>query len=224
MKSIFYYIFSALTNISALSAIADADTALTNDVAIGNRHLCFIIEDHNSTNGSREVSSEKPLSWILHNPTTNYANVHWQKLDWTFSLRLLDNQGHEVSLTDYGKEMNSGPKPFPATASIHLIGLQPGQTAVMDFTSIDKLFKIPNPGEYIFEARYWYIEIGSNGKWKLSDPVRLKVIKRPLGQRMRQADDAIKKDNRENDPNSNTIHIEPPVQKTDGGERTASHP
>ena len=173
-------IFFALMSISAFTTCAQTNTFLTNDVIIGNRNVCFAIKDYRSTNGDKEIFSERLLSWILHNPTTNYANVHWQKLEQTFSVKLFDSQRQEVPLTDYGKEMNSGPRPLPTTGSIHFIGLQPGQTEVMDFTSIDRLFRFPKPGEYIFEARYWYIEIGSHGRWKLSEPVRLKVINRAI--------------------------------------------
>ena len=162
----------------AVAVCGQTNTLLTNDVVIGNRNLSFSIEDYGNTNGAREVFSDSRLSWVLHNPTEKYSRVHSEGLERTFSLKLFDNQGHEMSLTDYGKGMNSGPFPLPKTGSIHFIGLPPGDVSVRDFSSIDKLFQIPKPGDYTFEARYWYIEIGP-GQWKLSDPVRLTVIKRP---------------------------------------------
>jgi hypothetical protein len=167
-----FVLISALT----LAVVAQTNIFLTNDIAIGNRNVWFIIKDYGSTNGDKTVFADKPLNWILYNPTEKFGNVHWQSLERTFSLKLFDSQAHEVPLTDYGKEMNSGPRPLPATGSIHMIPLPPKDVSVRDFPSIDQLFQIPKPGDYIFEARYWYRD-ATKKEWTLSDPARLKVIK-----------------------------------------------
>ena len=162
MKTIVCLILASVT----FSAFTQTNTLLTNDIAIGNRNVSFSIRDYSNTNGETEVLSNDALSWILRNTTDKDGKVHWEGIEHTFSVKLFDAQGHEVMFTDYGKQMNSGPFPLPKTGSIHLIGLSPNKVSVRDFPPIDKLFQIPKPGDYTFEARYWYIEIGT-GKWRL---------------------------------------------------------
>ena len=175
MKTIFCLFFASV----AFTAHPQTNILLTNDVAIGNRNISFTIKNYSSANGEKEVLADDSLSWILRNPTDKDGKVHWEGMNHTFSLRLFDGQGNEMALTDDGKQMNSGPLPLPKTGSIHLMGLPPGGTKVMDFPALTNLFLFPKPGGYTFEARYWYIENGSHEQWKLSEPVRLKVIELP---------------------------------------------
>lgn len=186
MKSTIITVFCTLW---AEVASAQTNMPLANHVLIGNKGVCFSITDEGYTGSTnltnwffdKQIFADAPLHWILDNATNKHEAFVFQRIQHTFSVNLLDTNGNEVPLTDYGQKMNSGPiiHHWPIAASVHMIGLQPGKVDDMDFPALRNLFFIPSEGDYTFEARYWYIPIGSGSKWQLSDPVRLKVIKRP---------------------------------------------
>jgi|ERR1035437_3186710 hypothetical protein len=175
-----------LLAISTFVAHAQVDVALTNHVPLRNRGLSFSISDGSKQDdiarfSTKEVFSDVRLVWALDNTAEKEIGIRSPGVQpTTFLLRLFDNAGKEVPLTEFGKYISGGPRTNHVTVaeSIHFIRLSPGQTSIQYFYRIDWLFQIPKPGDYTFEARYWYIEIAPR-QWKLSDPVRLKVIKRP---------------------------------------------
>ena len=179
------------TLLVSLTMYAQTNGSLTNHVPIGNRGISFTISDETKSQSEsvwffdKEILSDASLRWILHNPTTNHANVHFQGINHTFSLKLFDERGHEVPLTTDGTNMILGPivnTNHIIAGNVRFIGLSPGDIEVMDFPSVDKLFEIPHPGGYVLEARYWYRDLVVRpSKWQLSEPIRLKVIKLPKG-------------------------------------------
>ena len=177
-------VITALTTVVLVVAAAEPNFSPTNHVWIGNRDLCFSISDETADKGDktrffdREIFSDVPLFWILHNPTTNTANTHSLGVQRTFALKLFDSQGREIPLTEYGSSMNLGPKTSRSgSESVHFFSLSPDQVDVRDFPIIDRLFQIPATGNYLLEVRFWYRD-KSLKQWQRSDPVRLKVIKR----------------------------------------------
>lgn len=124
--------------------------------------------------------ADVPLYWILSNVTNRHSGLVYQGMEHTFSLKLFATSGVEIPLTEYGKRMNVGPHPWGLANSVHLLGLNNGEFELRNFPALTNFFQIPRAGEYLFEARYWYLpnNAGLSG-WQLSEPVRLEVIKRP---------------------------------------------
>jgi len=180
-------IYFTLAFAVALSCGAQTNPLFTNHVPIGNRGLSFTITDETNSNHAMWFSdtylfSDVPLYWILDNTTNVDAKMHFDGFHHAFALKLFDQNGNEMPLTDFGKKMVSGPPAYDDVASdIHFIGLSQGLVDKMDFPRIDTLFEMPKPGEYVFEARYWYQPLDKKiWSWELSDPIRLKVEKKSM--------------------------------------------
>jgi hypothetical protein len=174
--------------ICSLNTGAQTKATLTNHILIGNRNLYFSISDEiaEKTPTARffdeQVFADAPLFWVLHNQSTNYANVHFQGLDHTFEFKLTNAKGEELPLTDHGRRLNSGPilhTNRPIASSIHFISLVSQQVDVRNIPAVEKMFKIPKSGTFLLEVRYWYRDMAFKD-WRLSDPVRLKVTNRHL--------------------------------------------
>jgi hypothetical protein len=153
---------------------AQTNLTLTNHIVIGNSGICLSIANQVP---DKEVMANSPLYWILDNTTSNqFTSVCFIGMEHAFSTKLFDSQGHIVPLTDYGTQMNSGP-----VVTNHLYTSHRTFQGVRDFPSVEKLFRISASGAYILEVRYWYWDYWTktNKQFRLTDPVRLKVIKRP---------------------------------------------
>jgi len=176
-----------LLTISNSTVWGQFSTNLINHVAIGDRGISFSISDEKYEKDEikqlfdLEIVASAPLFWILQNTTNRDANVHFEGIDHAFAFKLYDYNGQEVPLSDYGKSMSVGPINYSNRifTGIRFIGVSKNGVSIRDFPSVDKLFNISNSGGYLLEVKYWHSNLASKElKWELSEPVRLKVVKK----------------------------------------------
>jgi hypothetical protein len=128
----------------------------------------------------RQLDADKDLYCMLHNASSNTIGVVFLGITNSFDFKLFDANGMEIPKTVEGKLMSVGPTSvtnFAANPYIGHMGGPPETLSAGAFPHLTNLFQFPSDGLYIFELRYW-AWINSKNRFVLSDPVRLRVIKK----------------------------------------------
>jgi hypothetical protein len=159
-----------------------SDQALTNDVPIlqsGMRlGLCegtFSGSSVESILAKKELDAESDLTWILRDSLTNHSgNVVFLGMSNSFAFELKTTNGTLIPKTIKGQAMSAGPQSLTNLREAKAKRIAMG---FRDFPRMTELFEFPSNGVYVVELRYWNWN-GFENRFQLSDPVRLRVVKR----------------------------------------------
>jgi hypothetical protein len=165
----------------ATQTIATSNAAsVSNEVVIPYSGLHLLLSGQHTarvpTGGAAVVlPAEDPLYVELQNTTGSDIRYRWLGIERSFSCRLTDRSGQEVPTTDLGEALSAGPLGEEKTYAARFRTIRSGATQEFKFPSVDRLFQLPSPGEYLLELRYWYHEKNSRG-YRKSQPMLMLVV------------------------------------------------
>jgi hypothetical protein len=181
-------LFSAVFLIGIMAAKAGPKDPLTNHIVLNEAagiHLSLAYYDdvaHDYNLNGKEIFADKRPYWILDRTSTNFGHIAFIGMSNQFDVKLWNKDRVEVPKTAKGKAMSVGPPSLSKApdGSRYIGPFLPGDVEARDFPKVEELFQIPADGEYILEVRYWVWD-WEKERYLLSNPVRLKVTKRPAG-------------------------------------------